>query len=298
MGRDFPTGFAIFAIGLAIVALGLPGRIRTIETAESDTLNRARIAESAGDLEKAGKLLSEIAAASRFAWVKQAVLIERAWIAVRLGNFGVAEAHLSEAIAAPLGLFGRSRSRRAVEVARSLRAFVRAARGDEAGAREDIAEVRGRKRARGRSLGRAALAEAIGLERRGDWAGLKELLDREEARLKTLTRPRERALVEGLRQLVHESESASVYRQRGPGISASEAAATADPEVDAWVAQILDAPVDPAIEEDAEPRQKKRIHRPRVRVAVEPDEGAIEAQAELEAEEAQGEDPRSRSREG
>jgi hypothetical protein len=193
---------------------------------------------------------------------------------------------------------------------------VRAARGYEAGAREDIAEVRGVRRAKKSALRRAALAEAIDLNRRGDRAGLKELLDRERHRIDKLTRPWERALAAALQQIAHEAEGASVYRQRAPGLPASSAAPAvgADPELDAWVAEILKdrAPVDPAREEAARARaksQKLRLPERRVRVAVEADPGQadpgqadraeadraeVEERAELEAKEALEEELRAR----
>jgi chemosensory pili system protein ChpA (sensor histidine kinase/response regulator) len=321
MGRGFPTSLAILGIGLVIAAIGLPGLARRVESAEARTLERARAAEREGNREEAERLLEEIDAASRFAWVKQAVLVERAFLAVRAGALEVAEFHLGVAIAAPLGLLGRGRSRRTLQEARSLRALVRAARGYEAGAREDIAEVRGVRRAKKSALRRAALAEAIDLNRRGDRAGLKELLDRERHRIDKLTRPWERALAAALQQIAHEAEGASVYRQRAPGLPASSAAPAvgADPELDAWVAEILKdrAPVDPARGEAARARaksQKLRLPERRVRVAVEADRAEadraeadraeadraeadraeVEERAELEAKEALEEELRAR----
>ncbi len=309
MGRDFPTTWAILGIGLVIAAIGLPGLARRIESAEARTLERARAATREGDREEAERLLEEIDAASRFAWVKQAVLVERAFLAVRAGALEAAEFHLGVAIAAPLGVLGRGRSRRTIQEARSLRALVRAARGDEAGAREDIAEVRGVRRAKKSALRRVALAEAIGLDRRGDRAGLKGLLDREGHRLDKLTRPWERALAAALQRIALEGEGASVYRQRAPGLPVSSAAlsSAADPELDAWVANILKgrAPVDPARGEAAlaGAPANRRTER-RVRVAVEPERGEAdreeanrgeaEERAELEAEEALEEELKAR----
>jgi hypothetical protein len=308
MGRDFPVGFLILAIGLAIAAIGAPGLVRRLEGGEAEALKRAHALGEGGEgaREEAEQLLLEIAAIAQFHWVRREAQVDRARLALSSGKLEPAEYYLNLALAEPMGIFGRRRSREVIEEARSLRAFVRAAKGDEEAAREDIAEVRkarGKRRGRGSALGMAALAEAIGLERRGDRAGLKVLLDREWNRLEKLTRPRPRAIVEALRQRAHEAEGASVYRQRAPGSEAVVASsASADPELDAWVEQILKRAV-PGDGGPGEPARglsdplKRRLAEPRVRVAVEPDREEIEERAELEAlsEEALGDEARRRS---
>jgi hypothetical protein len=306
-GRDFPVGFAMLAIGLAIVAIGAPGLVRRLEGGEAEALKRARALSEGGEgaREEAEKLLIELAAIAQFHWVRREVQVERARLALGSGKLEEATHHLSLALAEPMGIYGRKRSREVIEEARSLRAFARAARGDDEAAYEDIAEVRrakGKRRGRGSALGMVALAEAIGLERRGDRAGLKALLDWEENRLEKLTRPRERAIVEALRQRAHEAEGASVYRQRAPGSQAGVAsAASANPELDAWVEQILKpaAWVDEGESAPArrvsDPLKRRMRAEPRVRVEVEPDREEAEALAEVEAEEALSDEARRRS---
>lgn len=273
IGRGFPTGWAVVAIGLAIVAVGAPGLIRKLEAGEAEALKRARAARSAGSIGEAAKLLGEIVVSASFQWVKREALLELARLALSLGTFEQAEHCVNLVLAEPAGLYGSKRSHELVTYeARSIRALVRATRGDEEAAREDIAELRKAPgKQRGSAFGRAALAEAIGLERRGDREGLKELLDREESRLEKLKRPRERALVAALRQRAREADGASVYRQR----RASSGGVAADPALDAWVEKILK----PA--EECEPTLKIRVAEPRMRVAKEPVDH--EADAELEA---------------
>ncbi|MCK6593493.1 MAG: hypothetical protein L6Q76_38535 [Polyangiaceae bacterium] len=251
IGRGFPTGWAVVAIGLAIVAVGAPGLIRKLEAGEAEALKRARAARSAGSIGEAAKLLGEIVVSASFQWVKREALLELARLSLSSGTFEEAEYCVNLVLAEPEGLYGSKRSHELV----TYEAELRKAPGKQ----------------RGSAFGRAALAEAIGLERRGDREGLKELLDREESRLEKLKRPRERALVAALRQRAREADGASVYRQR----TASSGGVAADPALDAWVEKILK----PA--EECEPTLKIRVAEPRVRVAEEPPDH--EADAELEA---------------
>jgi hypothetical protein len=299
-----PEMTPLHAILMVAMAIFMIGSIGLTAREEADALKRARAAESEGAIEEATQLLNKLAEREGVRWVRREAEVDLARIAFRAGELGKAEIHLNVAIAGPKGIFGRWRYGQVIEEARSLRALVRAARGDEEGARKDIAEVRkakGKQRGRGSARGRAALADAIGLERRGDRAGLKALLDRERKRIDKLTEPRERAIAAALEERAHEAEGASVYRQRAPGSQVVVAAvASAYPELDAWVAQILKraAPVyaDPrAPARGLSGTMKKRVAEPRVRVAVEPDREAIEARAEVEAEEALSDEARRRS---
>ncbi len=110
---------------------------------------------------------------------------------------------------------------------------MRASLGDAEGARADIAAVREAESALVQPLGRAALAEAMLLERAGDRAALRELLLERRDVLLEGTGRRERAIVRAYQRMVKVAAT-SPYRQSGK----REEAASEEPALVDWVARV------------------------------------------------------------
>jgi hypothetical protein len=158
----------------------------------------------------------------------------RALVALRRADLHAARAHLDAALGprpSRISLLGRSEP---LTQARALRAFVRAAQGDTAGAVDDAGAVRSDREADASSLAFAALAEAVVLERRGDRPGLRAHLAEHRPLLLGATGRRERALVRAYQRML-ERPATSVYRESGGqalGAGGGEAALTA------WVSRV------------------------------------------------------------
>ena len=158
----------------------------------------------------------------------------RALVALRRADLHAARAHLDAALGprpSRISLLGRSEP---LTQARALRAFVRAAQGDTAGAVDDAGAVRSDREADASSLAFAALAEAVVLERRGDRPGLRAHLAEHRPLLLGATGRRERAIVRAYQRML-ERPATSVYREGGGqalGAGGAEASLTA------WVSRV------------------------------------------------------------
>ncbi len=162
---------------------------------------------------------------------RRALETQRALIAMRRGRIDEALARIDAAVAvAPANFMARQIDQLQLANARGIRAFVRAAKGDREGAREDIEAVRTNPNPPPQALGRAAVAEAMVLERAGEHAALREMLVRERAVLRNGTDPRERAIIRAFQRML-QRKATSVYRtgaSREPERSVGEEPAVVD----------------------------------------------------------------------
>ena len=236
-----PLGAAALLVGgltgAAVAGWGLRGVHRRRWNLVVGALNTSFNLIALGKLGEAEALLCAIAAAPRFVWVQRLTDIQRAVIAIRRGDMEVAERHLNDAIARPLGRLAREDSHLQIEGAHALRAFVRAARGRREAALEDVARVRGSATAGDDALARVALAEAMILERSGQREELRALLERDRELLIEHTHPRERAIVRAFQRMLRAS-AGSVYRQTAPREPEPVAPGVEEPKLSDWVAKI------------------------------------------------------------
>jgi len=202
-----------------------------------------------GRLREAEALLDTVRS-SRVRNVQRVALVQRALIALRRGALDDALLAASAATRVPVGFMNQVHAVAQRSNAHGIRAIVRASSGDAEGARADIEEVRRDPSAPPQGLARAALAEALLLEKAGDRGALSALLRGERRLLLDATEPRERAIVRGLQRLV-KAPTTSVYRtQAAP---ATVDAAVEEPALADWVlavapgvAPFVRAPTEPA----------------------------------------------------
>lgn len=215
----------LFAAVFGLVRVGRAGAAHNVAL-------QASIAQlEAGRFDEAERGLDGVIA-SRLPQYRRAAQLQRAEIAARRGDRDEALARVELAIAGPVGRMSRAGVRVVVLAARGLRAFLRASAGDTAGAREDIAAVLAEREAEPRVTARAILAEALILDRGGDRAGLRDLLERSRPLLLQACPQRERALVKAYEAML-DAGSASVYRKQAAQAAApDDHAAVAD-----WVAR-------------------------------------------------------------
>jgi hypothetical protein len=220
-------------VGVLFVALGVYGRdvgagVQLVNTS-FDLIGRGRLAE-------AERLLDEAERAHPRSLVLRVAAVQRGLIAMRRGDIEAALGHLDRAIDTPFGLLPRPQERVQALNARGIRAFLRATRGDREGARADIEAIRKSPDALPQGLGRAALAEAILIEKSGDRDALRAHLERERTLLLDATDRRERAIVRAFQRML-EAGASSVYRKQAKQADKDEAAE--EPRLADWVGQVL-----------------------------------------------------------
>ena len=194
--------------GLAAGGFLLSSGYRTARLAPAvQLLNRAGDHLTRGEFDRATELIDLAEARSGVGRVRRAAGMQRARIALAKADLGSAMTHLDRAVVAPLSFLGRTRAAWARLDARSARAFVAAALGDEVLAREDIRAVVEDDSASTLSLARARLAEAMLI--RADRRMLDEHLRRHGRLMLEFLGPRERVLFRVLRR---STSSRSAYR--------------------------------------------------------------------------------------
>jgi hypothetical protein len=222
------VGFGVLLLVLAVYGRRLGAGEQVVNTS-CDLIDRGRLGE-------AEKLLDHVeSSASSGAMVRRVAAAQRGLIAMRRADPKGAIAHLDRAIESPFGLFSGPQQGVQAVGARAIRAFLRASTGDREGACADIEAVRKSPDALVGDLARAALAEAILIERSGDRDALREHLARERALLIDGTDRRERAIVRALQRML-ETTTSSVYRKTAHGDESAEEPALAD-----WVAEFVPA---------------------------------------------------------
>jgi hypothetical protein len=197
------VGVGLWIFGLGVYGLAAGRAVQAVNT----SLNLI----GQGKLREAEALLDAVGS-SRVRNVQRVALVQRALIALRRGDLTGAAAACDAAVRVPLGLWNVVHAVLHQTNAHGIRALVRASSGDAPGARSDIGEVRRDPHAPPQALARAALAEALLLEKEGDRGALASLLGRERRLLLDATEPRERAIVRGLQRLVRAPKT-GVYRQ-------------------------------------------------------------------------------------
>jgi hypothetical protein len=231
-----PTGYSwAITLGLAAVVLSVVLGLRRFVRAAA--AHRGARLGAAAHLEALRFDEAEQAVApvlkSRLGAFRRPGHLQHAEIAARRGDRDAALARIAPAIEEPVGRLFAGRERRVIVNARALRAFLRASAGDEAGAREDIAAVRAAEDVEPTLLARAALAEAMLLDRKGDRAALREIVDRSRALWLSACPRHERALARAYEAML-DAGAAPVYRQK----ASLGGEASADDAVAAWVAKM------------------------------------------------------------
>lgn len=218
---------ATYAIALgAWMGSAMPRNVRS-----AVLINMALENISRGRFEDAEALHARLPAKMRRS-VMLALAIQRAWIAFDRGDAAASIEHATTAIAIRPGLRTRDVDRMARSAAYARRAIAHAALGHALDATRDADEVERAELAAPDVLALASLARALVLAKASDAVGLAAHLKRDGALLAEESRPRERALVRALRQMVHRRGSATPYR---------EPAATTRPEDRSPLAEWLDA---------------------------------------------------------
>ncbi|TKC95712.1 hypothetical protein [Polyangium fumosum] len=217
-------------LGGVFAVLGLVGRrmgvgVQIVNTS-FDLINRGRFAEAEAHLDRAEQGRAQPV-------ITCVAAVQRGLIDMRRGDIPAAIAHLDRAITSPLGVLSRAQLRMHIVNARGMRAFLRAASGERAGAREDIEAVRESPDVLPQGLGRVALAEAILLERAGDREALREHLVTHHELLFDATDRRERTIVRAFQRML-ETTATSVYRKGAKRDADSEEPPLAD-----WIAQVV-----------------------------------------------------------
>jgi hypothetical protein len=243
--------FCIFALFLAplhaapaaltlLAGAGLIARdVRRRRIGDASQLLAASFrAVSVGHLAEAEVFL-DAADKSRLPWSRRIADVQRAIVHLRRGDPTLALARLDAALARPVGRYARENALYQIEAALALRAFTRASLGDADGARHDIAAVRSRGGVSAESLARAALAEAMLLERTGGRDALRALLDRDKGLLLESCHPRERAIVRAYQRMVRVTTT-SAYRASAPRDDA-DAHPRDEPALLDWVTKLVPA---------------------------------------------------------
>jgi hypothetical protein len=237
VGSGLFAGWPSGAVNVVVGVAGLGYVVWLFRVAENVQLaNSALGAIADGRSADARALLDRIEARWHPSQVARIVELHRGSLAFHDGDLATARARLDAAVARPIGWLGRTMQAGHHATARALRALVAAASGDEATAEADVRAIRDDELAPGDALGRAELAHAIVLERRGANAELVAHLLATPASLFDELSTRERALLRAVRR-ESRTRASGAYRapvseeQRGPAESA----------LGDWLAQIAPA---------------------------------------------------------
>jgi hypothetical protein len=229
----WPSGAANVVVGVA----GLGYVVWLFRVAENAQLaNSALGAIADGRSADARVLLDRIEARWHPSQIARVVELHRASLAFHDGDLETARAQLDAAVARPIGWLGRTMQAGHHATARALRALVAAASGDEATAEADLRAVRDDELAPGDALGRAELAHAMVLERRGANAELVAHLLATPTSLFDELSTRERALLRAVRR-ESRARASDAYRAPAP----EERSGPSESALGDWLAQIAPA---------------------------------------------------------
>jgi hypothetical protein len=229
------TGLAFLVIGALLVGSGLYLR-RNGESVQ--LVNQSYDAITRGRLGAAEALLDRVEAIVKGGYLARNVDVQRALIALRRGDLAEALHRADAAVTRPVAWIARGQERVQIAGARSIRALLRATRGDAQGARDDAAGVYESPDAAPDMLARAKLAEAIVIERSSDREALRVHLDGARTLLLEYTAPRERAVVRAYQRML-EARRSSVYREGAPREPAGGAGD--EPTLADWMATVVPA---------------------------------------------------------
>jgi len=216
-------GAILFAFGRMGGRLGAGAQVTNISF---DLIARGRLLE-------AENYLDSLDSRTRTPLIDCVATIQRGLIAMRRGDAETGLRHLDQAIATKPGIFYRSSVRVQTVNALGIRAFLRAVTGDREGARADAKALRESPEALPQALARAALAEAICLEKEGDRDALRHHIDEHRDLLFDVTDRRERAIVRAFQRML-ETTATSVYRKPAKLDLQGD-----DPPLVDWVAQLV-----------------------------------------------------------
>lgn len=186
-----------------------------------------------GKLSDAEKQLESVEQFKGAQLIPCVVAIQRGLIAMRRGDATTGLRYIDEAIAIKPGILYRTSVRIQTVNALGIRAFLRAVKGDREGARADATALRESPDSLPQALARAALGEAICLEKEGDRDSLRRHLDTHRDLLFDVTDRRERAIVRAFQRML-ETTATSVYRK-----SAKLDMHGDDPPLVDWIAQLV-----------------------------------------------------------
>jgi hypothetical protein len=228
------VGVPMLVLGALLLSIGTLARLSGNAV---PSLNAAFNLAIEGRTKEAERLLDEASATVQLGYVRRVIDLQRGNLAMRRGDLAAARVHVEAAIARPLGVLARSIGRAHVTAATAMRALLRASEGDAEGARADVAAVERAPEATPEALARAAVAEAVVLERGGDRDALGRHLRAKRSLLLDYTVPRERAVVRAYERMLA-APRASVYRK---GAAREAEPEGAEPSIADWIAQV--APV-------------------------------------------------------
>jgi hypothetical protein len=228
MGLPLVVFGGLFA-GLGVLVRGSSGSVPVLNTAFNALLT--------GNIAEAERLLDQAEARWQLGYVRRVIDLQRANIAMRRGRLDVALARVEAAIARPLGLLTRNQEEGHLAGAQAMRALLRASLGDAEGARADARALAARADAPREALARAAVAEAIVLERTGDRDALAAHLRDKRSLLLEYTVPRERAVVRAFQRML-EAPRTTVYRKSA---AREDDPAGDEPTAAEWITQVAPA---------------------------------------------------------
>ena len=252
--RTLVIGVAFVLLGMAAVVAGsalagLPivltgaiflysGALVRLSGDAVGSLNTAYGAALEGRAADAEGILDGMEARFQLGYIRRVIDVQRAGLALRRGDLDAALTRAGAAITRRVGLFSGNQDRAQIAGARGLRALILASRGEVEGARAEVAAMRATQETPADALARAAVAEAVILERAGEREALATHLVTERRLLFDHTAPRERAIARAYRRMLKATKT-SVYRSAAP--REAEPAPGAEPSVADWIAQMAPA---------------------------------------------------------
>ncbi len=221
----------IYAVPLGIISFGAFAlTIRLRKTFKATAVhNRATDLILRGDLDGAEPMLQRFSGLGGA--VGQSIALQLATIALLRGDMTTAEKRATASMEHRPRVDFAMTGRALTDLARSVRAFARAAQGNGAGAEEDIRQVRAECK-QVAPLARVAVAELLLRSRENKLEELSAALVRNERVLEHAA-PRERALVRGFERMVAAGGGA-IYRKPQSRISE-------DGEAAAWLSTVAPA---------------------------------------------------------
>lgn len=224
------SGSTMIAMASGLIGLGL--FVRQSGPA-AQACNHALNLALAGKITEADERFAEADAQFSLGYVRRAIAVNRAWIALRRGDLDRAVELAGSAITRPVQWLSRIHDRSNINEARGIRAVALASLGDDVGAEKDIAAILASPLASPFALARAELSRALLLERAGDRGALGAHLAKNRRLLLEHTHPRERAIVRAYQRML-EAPASSVYRHG----AARDPAPRDEPALSDWVAKL------------------------------------------------------------
>jgi hypothetical protein len=223
-----------FLLPLGVMLVGI-GAYARATGATRQAINEAGGIALTGQLSEAETVLDRAESTCRTDHLRRDIDLLRAAISMRRGNLRRALEHTDAAIARPMKLFTRHLEQQQICHGRGLRALVRGALGERDAAWEDINWIRAAEYATPEPLARAALAEAVLLERSHAFDELRKFIRLNRALMLENPWPRERAIVRAYQRMLNAgSRGKSIYRKSAP----KDGPPNGEPALADWIAAI------------------------------------------------------------